>query len=216
MKQLSNKHYSAFTLTELMTVIVIIGILAAVAVPSYRFYTVEARLSEGYVLLDAIKKVQMTYHAENGVFHYGILVDAGDQDQGVQDILDGKKITPNPTSAFMSEAGNVVAEPINFWVNIVDGGFNEATQVAHDHADGDVKIMYAGVTTGSSCNSTYFGMKANEFGVEDGSADTTYDWFVTTAVLNAAYPTSDNCIYLVQKVDTHGDGYNTAPVVKLK
>ena len=48
--------HAAFTLIELMIVVVIIGILATVAVPSYRGYTVKAKLAEGYVVVDAIKK----------------------------------------------------------------------------------------------------------------------------------------------------------------
>lgn len=54
-----------FTLIELMIVVAIIGILAAVALPAYQDYTVRARVSEGMVAA-AAAKTAVAENAANG------------------------------------------------------------------------------------------------------------------------------------------------------
>ncbi len=54
-----------FTLIELMIVVAIIGILAAVALPAYQDYTIRAKVSEGIVLASAAK-LAVAENAANG------------------------------------------------------------------------------------------------------------------------------------------------------
>jgi type IV pilus assembly protein PilA len=57
-----------FTLIELMIVIAIIGILAAIAIPAYQNYTIRAQVTEGLNLADGWKTAISEYYAQNGTF----------------------------------------------------------------------------------------------------------------------------------------------------
>jgi type IV pilus assembly protein PilA len=58
----------AFTLIELMVVVAIIGILAAIAIPAYQNYTIRAQVSEGLSLSNGAKTSVSTYYADRGAF----------------------------------------------------------------------------------------------------------------------------------------------------
>lgn len=55
MKHQMQKVQQGFTLIELMIVVAIIGILAAVAIPAYQDYTVRAKISEAILGADTVK-----------------------------------------------------------------------------------------------------------------------------------------------------------------
>ena len=57
-----------FTLIELMIVVAIIGILAAVAVPMYLDYTVRSQISDGLSVAVSAKTASTEYFQDRGVF----------------------------------------------------------------------------------------------------------------------------------------------------
>ena len=64
MKRPNRKH--GFTLVELMVVIVIVALMAAIAVPLYTNYIKDARRSEAAGGLAAVATAQQTYYQRNG------------------------------------------------------------------------------------------------------------------------------------------------------
>ena len=62
------KVQQGFTLIELMIVVAIIGILAAVAIPSYQDYTKRAHVSEGMALAGAAKTGVAEYYSSEGTY----------------------------------------------------------------------------------------------------------------------------------------------------
>jgi type IV pilus assembly protein PilA len=57
-----------FTLIELMIVVAIIGILAAIAIPAYQRYTIRAQVTEGLNLSDPFKPAIAEFYNNNGGF----------------------------------------------------------------------------------------------------------------------------------------------------
>jgi len=55
-----------FTLIELMIVVAIIGILAAIAIPAYQDYVVRSQVTEGLNLASAVKAGVSEFYANNG------------------------------------------------------------------------------------------------------------------------------------------------------
>ncbi len=63
---MNTKSQSGFTLIELMIVIAIIGILAAIAIPSYNEYVAKAQAGEAYTLLAGKKTPMAEFYGDTG------------------------------------------------------------------------------------------------------------------------------------------------------
>jgi type IV pilus assembly protein PilA len=86
------KKQQGFTLIELMIVIAIIGILAAIAIPAYQDYTVRSKISEGLNMAGAAKlAVTETFDS-----------------QGIMPVTNGESGLPSPisiTGTYVSSIG---------------------------------------------------------------------------------------------------------------
>ena len=87
MRNIRKNIQKGFTLIELMIVVAIIGILAAVAIPAYGDYTARAQAAEAFTLLDGLKTPLTELYTSSGLF---ALDTAGVS--GVTGIISGKYV----------------------------------------------------------------------------------------------------------------------------
>lgn len=84
---MQKSNNQGFTLIELMIVVAIIGILAAVGLPAYQDYTVRAQVSEALVLSGALKLSINEYYSIRGSWP------ANNSTIGISDSIGGSYVT---------------------------------------------------------------------------------------------------------------------------
>ncbi len=85
-----------FTLIELMIVVAIIGILAAIAIPAYQDYTIRAKVTEGLNLADSAKTSVAEGFQSNGI--NGVAAAATSWSQGFTATKYVQLVTINPAN----------------------------------------------------------------------------------------------------------------------
>jgi type IV pilus assembly protein PilA len=130
-----------FTLIELMIVVAIIGILAAVAIPAYGDYTARAQAAEAFTLLDGLKTPLTELYTSSGQF---ALDPTGAS--GVTGITSGKYVLSTCTGSGPGQCASAIgAQPFSVVANyktsgvssrLITAGASTAVHMFYNASDG--------------------------------------------------------------------------------
>ncbi|HEY9933595.1 TPA: pilin [Neisseria meningitidis] len=120
-----NTLQKGFTLIELMIVIAIVGILAAVALPAYQDYTARAQVSEAILLAEGQKSAVTEYYLNHGIWpannsSAGVATSANIKGKYVQSV----EVKNGVVTATMLSSGvnnEIKGKKLSLWAKRQDG-----------------------------------------------------------------------------------------------
>lgn len=123
-----NTMQKGFTLIELMIVVAIIGILAAVALPAYQDYTIRAKVTEGLSLASSYKTAIAETHASRGPTGMAACTNAATcQAMGISYVSNNKNV-----SSITSAATGIIT--INYTTAVVPAANSKLLLVPQTNA----------------------------------------------------------------------------------
>jgi type IV pilus assembly protein PilA len=140
------KAQKGFTLIELMIVVAIIGILAAVAIPQYQNYVETAKLSSAAASVESLKTYMANDYQTNGTFPAPV--------SGTT-TADGFTLTPPPNAAVATTGGTSGTITLTFNQTLgpdVPSG-STLTFTANTPATGASNVAWFASETGMTANS---------------------------------------------------------------
>ena len=119
-----------FTLIELMIVIAIIGILAAIAIPAYQNYVIRAQVSEGASLIGGLETAVAENYANTGTFQ------SLNTKVGINNIISGQYVS----SVALTAPGQITVTYSDAAPQSANAAINGGTVVwtAYTSANGDI------------------------------------------------------------------------------
>ena len=140
-----------FTLIELMIVVAIIGILAAVAIPAYGDYTARAQAAEAFTLLDGLKTPLTELYTSNGGFDVVPTTNLNPTVTQVTGIVAGKYVSSITAGSGVTTAGSLTSLQA-LYINTVGINTRLLTGGATGAANMGVHMYYNPVSGSWSCN----------------------------------------------------------------
>lgn len=110
-----------FTLIELMIVVAIIAILAAIALPAYQNYVVRSRVSEAAVLADGLKTLVAENLSNGKACNSGFVAPAAATDNVTTEAVDAGNGTITITTTAKAGNGNLAFVPQSGGAAVVCG-----------------------------------------------------------------------------------------------
>lgn len=151
-----SKRVSRFTLIELMVVVIIVGILAAAAVPIYIAQTRRARTSEAVAGLGAIRSVERVYYTEKSAY---LAVSAGNIKNNPEDTSPGLGLDFGNNTYFDNSCFSVATDATYGFIATCDGTSTtnaapRASDISKTKVDmrgnGQIRFSYDGGTNWTS------------------------------------------------------------------
>lgn len=133
-----------FTLIELMIVVAIIGILAAVAIPAYQDYTARAQVSEAMSLTAGVKTPLAEWLSSKGVLPSGGLASLGATSSGkyvASVTLGGSASNPEVLATMKGSGVNAKIQGGIFAITSTDFGSTWSCLAADSSTDIDASLL---------------------------------------------------------------------------
>jgi prepilin-type N-terminal cleavage/methylation domain-containing protein len=204
---------SGFTLIELMVTIVIIGILAAIAIPAYKDYIVKAKMAEAYNLIDNLTKLEITFYTNNSEFYS--TMSGGSPYQNPLQLDTPRIVTSDPVWDVLGYPAPIGTNT-NFIYNVLAGKIDgSGTELAAGTITGNA---FATLSNGksiaaSSSNPSFVCNRPSRADTTFGlTATANYDWAIISAVADLNNDASTTCTAVgrVIEVSTLTDGKPSA------